>query len=355
MPSFALVSLLAVAAISAKAQPAETNSIREALLRQIPDCRVIAANAVRVLAGSTNDVEAVVTEWGALCRDSEEFRLYSLSAQLNTLNEKSPELDLQQWGLLKKVGKRRNNSPLFPQLAELMQKNAAAAKPMSEDGKLLQHWFQNGGYAKDYPDAPYAHSRLYDFYRADIESAVRGGFMTMAGTMGAWIPSGDLSRLGAHPSFGFDLNAGWNRFSVGLLFDFRFAGTSDSYTFFNPNSGVLEKSNVFLNFLIGSDFRWEAVRANRISLFAVAGLGYEIFTHYATSRYSRQRPAYSESFNLNAGLAGRVYFSDERTAFVEMNIRVHQAHFSDGGLGGDTFSGIYLTAVASAGYRLAFD
>jgi hypothetical protein len=355
MRSFALVSLLAVAAISAEAQAAETNSIREALLRQIPDCRVIAANAVRVLAASTNDVEAVVTEWGALCRDSEEFRLYSLSAQLNTLNEKSPELDLQQWRLLKKAGKRRNNSPLFPQLAELMQKNAAKAKPMSEDGKLLRHWFQNGGYAQDFPDAPYAHSRLYDFYQADIQAATQGGFMTLAGTLGAWIPTGELSRLGAHPSLGFDCSAGWNRFSAGLIFDFRFAGTTENYTYFNPNSSTLEKTNMFLNFLMGPDFRYEAVRTSRISLFAVAGLGYEIFSHYAPPRYSRLRQAYSESFNVNAGLAGRVYLSSERTSFVEMNVRVHRAQFSDGGWGGDAFSGLYVTAVAAFGYRLGFE
>ncbi len=333
----------------------QNEHIKTELARTVPACDTVAANAARLILQKPESQDSVVSEWKSLCDHSIFYRLYNISSRLERINADSPELDSALWTMLKRQGKYKKKARPEAELGELLKRNAQAAKPESDDGKLLQEWFLGGERALRAALPRYPKSRLHQFYRAELDASQNGLFLSMAFNAGAWFPTGSLATLGNHPSIGFNMFLGKNRFSGGLIFDFRFGNAPSNYTFYNPNTGALESTNTFFGLFIGPDFRWEFFRTEQFSLFAAAGLGYDLITHYAASRYSRERAAYSESFNLNGGLVMRAYFSEERAAYLDIELRAHRSSYNDGGKGGDTFSGAYFTAVLAAGYRLSFE
>ncbi len=176
----------------------------------------------------------------------------------------------------------------------------------------------------------------------------------MAAGAGAWLPHGNLSRLGNHPSIGLLFLLGSGRFYIGLAYDFRLGNTPAAYTYYNPNTVAVERTVSFFGMLFGPDFRWEFQRAGSASVFLAAGVGYDMIMHLAVPRSSGLRSAFSDTVNFNGGLVLRRYFTADHGAFLDLDMRAHTVYFGSGYYGGDDLSGYYFTVALLAGYRLPF-
>src|SRR5262249_20080487 len=153
------------------------------------------------------------------------------SDKLSRIDAESPLIDSALWTTLTAQGRYGKKLRPEAELAELLRQKAEATAANSDDAKLLKTWFTRGESAFRDELAAAPNSRLYGFYRAELEAAQNGPFLSMAFTSGAWLPSGSLGALGNHPSVGFGIFGGSNRLSLGIIFDFRFASAASYYTF----------------------------------------------------------------------------------------------------------------------------
>ena len=351
----AALIILSIAAPLYAAPAPKSPGIKDELTRTVPQCETVSQNAARLLLQNSENAAEVTAEWKNLCSHNIHYKLYDIASRLNEINAASPELDSALWTMMKqRRGRQQKKTKPEGDLGDLLRRTAEKSNPQSDDGKLLKEWFTSGDYALRSELPKYPQSRLYRFFRTELDALQDGAFVAMSLSAGTWFPTGSLATLGNHPTIGFGIFGGWSRYSMGVLFDFRFSNAANDYTFYNPNTNALERTNTFFGLFIAPDFRWEFFRGERFSLFAAAGFGYDLITHYSASRYSRERAAYSESFNFNGGLVLRGYFSEERAGYVELDVRAHRSSYSDGGRGGDTFSGPYFTASLAAGYKINF-
>lgn len=242
-----------------------------------------------------------------------------------------------------------------PQINALFRKTAEAANPTSEEGKLLKIWFVTGYTPFMRAVGKAEKSRFYPFFEKDSIFLRQSLSLTMALQATYWIPNGNLARLGNQPGIGLQMHLGYGNFFFGLLMDFRFGTTPSPYNYFNQNSGVIEQNSQYFGLFVGPDVKWAFLNFDQLSILAVAGFGYDLISHYSVPRYSRLRPAYSDSFNVNGGLGIRYYFSPDRALYAESEFRIHRAGFGTAGQGGDDLSGYYYTAVLTLGYRISFN
>jgi len=324
--------------------------IRNALLQQVPQCATVAENAARLILNSDATTETVESEWENLCGSTQNFRLYRLAQAIDRIHKDSPELNAELWATLKNGSNTTGN-----QLGQLLVKVAQQSHPMSDDGKALRIWFIEGFARFQSKLEQLPNSKLYSFLALDRENFDSGFSLSMAATGGAWVPNGNLSILGNHPSLGMQMLLGINRVYFGTTLDFRFLNTPQTYAFFNPNSNQVERTNTFFSMLLGFEARYEFFRTARFSIFAIGGLGYDFINQLQTSRYSNQRAVISDSFNMNFGLAIRAYLTDDKLYYFDLDARYHTVNYQAAYSGGDDLSGKYWSLLFAIGIKLNFD
>lgn len=330
-------------------------ALREKLMRAPPDCMLIAENAARTIHYGEAAEDEVMSEWRTLCGENELTILYELSGKLDTIGVASPEINDRLWSALNRQRISRSTSYKLPEYHRLLAQRAAASKPRSTDGKLLQTWFQRGRSAFLSELKNTSGGKLHEFAARDSKDRESAMSMTLAANAGAWLPMQNLSRLGEHPTLGFLFAIGVGNLSFGMAVDFRFLNAPADYLYYDLNTNTVQPTRTFFGLFMGLDMRWEFLKFGPMSLLAAGALGYDLISHRAVQRYSGLRPAYSDSFNMNGGLALRYYFSVERSGFIELDARAHRVNYVANGAGGDDLSGYYFTAVLAAGYRLTFD
>lgn len=334
---------------------AAPKSMRVQLTEKPADCALVAENAARFISQTPEKTLYIVAEWETLCRDSEGWRLFELSRKIAALDARSPEITARLWQQMRYSPYRAAGVRPNGEWARLVTENARRAEPRSADGNLVRTWYLSGSHAVRKESARNPTAALHQLYQDERRAKEDNLNFSLALTSGAWIPSGNLGRLGSHPWIGYHFGAGYARFTAAIVLDFRFGGTPEDYRFLNPNTGRVENTNVFFGLNVGGDLRYEFLQLGDFAFFAAAGMGYDMITHYVARRYSGQRPAYSESLNLNGGLVVRWYFTEERGGFLEAMLRYHSVSMGTAGEGGDDLSGSYITAGAAAGYRIVFD
>lgn len=328
-------------------------SLRNELTRQVPECSLVAENGARLLASGVNEAD-VLAEWRNICPNSDFIHQYELSGRLATIDKTSPDISWNLWMTIRGRKDHRRLPPADGEYYRLLAKRAALANPTSIDGKLLKTYFLSGRTAFESELERTSGGRFHEFAtkQQTLKSDLSTVFLAYAG---AWLPQGNLSRLGAHPSMGFQSAIGVGRFYVGMAMDFRFGNSAEEYRYYDLNTKVLTATNNFFGIYIAADIRWDFLHVGNASLMLAGAFGYDLISHRSVPRYSGLRPSFSDSFNINGGLVFRQYFSASRNGFAEIDVRVHKVQFTDGGLGGDDLSGYYFTVLAGAGYRISFD
>lgn len=350
----ALVLVFAADALFAAPGLSSPEDIRAELTRQIPDCATVSENAARLLLQNPASTSVVVVEWHKFCGASREYRLFTIAGRLNEISAGSSEINEELWENLKSWSKGKTGMRTHPQMNALFRKTGEAAQPTSEEGKLLKIWFVTGYTPFIRAVGNAEKSRFYAFYRKDRMDIERGLSLAIAVNGTYWLPSGNLARIDPMPGIGLQMHMGFDNLFFGFLMDFRFGRTANAYNFYNENTGMLEQNSQFFGLMIGLDFKWAFLSFDQLSILAVGGLGYDLISHYSVPRYSRLKPAFSDSFNLNAGLGIRYYFHEDKTLFLESEFRIHRASFGTAGPGGDDLSGHYYTIFLTVGYKISF-
>lgn len=321
----------------------------------MPDCQLIAENAARSIRrdkGKTESAE-ILTEWQDLCSSSRLLDLYRLVSRLDSVqpadfNRKVYDLVLSEKGYF----------PQFEGAGEyelLLREIAGEARAQSADAQFVKLYILEGPDAVRQQLQKRGAGKLREIHRAELDRIDLGIGMVMSLTSGAWIPTGNLSTLGNHAAMGFVIGVAFGGWQVGMAADFRFLGAANDYSFYNPNTATITQTKFFFGAWFGPDVRWQALRIGNTALFITGGFGYDMISHLVVQRYSGQRAAYSDSFNGNAGIAIRQYFSDERAGFLELDLRAHAVNFTGEGSRAQDISGGYFTANLAAGYRLMFE
>lgn len=325
------------------------------LLQAQPDCTVVAENVARILnRGVVNEAE-VIAEWQEICGENDRLTLYRVAANLDAVDIQSPVINWHLWMIITNKQLHRSTTYKNPELNAFLSRRASSSSPNAVDGKLLKTYFTHGKSAFLSELRRTKGGKLHEFAKRSHELRQSDMSMILAMNAGAWLPSGNLSRLGSHPTLGFLFAIGLGDWAFGMAMDFRFLNTPSEYLYFDPNTNGVRPTRSFFALLLGFDVRWEFLKAGQFSMLAAGALGYDLISHRAAPRYSGLRPAFSDSLNLNGGLVLRYYFSDERAGFAEIDARVHRVTYDSTGQGGDDLSGSYFTLLLAAGYRLNFD
>ena len=128
---------------------------------------------------------------------------------------------------------------------------------------------------------------------------------------GAWLPSGNLKILGAHPSLGFQIGGRGKSNEIDLTLQFRFVNTPHKYFVFRSDS--LYALNHFFGGYIGADYSHYFYHSTNFEAGLMAGMGYDGFDIYDPPKKddnkSYLKPYSIGSLNLNAGLRANYFFN----------------------------------------------
>ena len=152
---------------------------------------------------------------------------------------------------------------------------------------------------KDIRKNPMMYSSFADILQEN-EKAQRSGFRTnYAFLAGIWIPMGDLTLLGDHPSFGFQLGARDNSNQLDLTFQFRFSNSANYYTI-KRNNAYYDVNNYFGGY-IGLDYTHYLVNKLNFDLGVLGGIGYDGFDITSSNNYDDMKPLSIGSFQCQRG------------------------------------------------------
>ena len=171
------------------------------------------------------------------------------------------------------------------------------------------------------------------------ETAQRTGFRTNYAFLGGvWIPMGDLSLLGNHPSFGFQFGARDNRNQLDITLQFRFSKAANTYTV-KRNNGYYDLNNYFGGY-IGLDYAYYLVNKLNFDLGLLGGMGYDGFD-ITSSNYNDDdmKPLSIGSFNANAGFKLNYYLTT--SFYFGLQARYNFINYINHGgtsMAGDAFS-----------------
>lgn len=133
-------------------------------------------------------------------------------------------------------------------------------------------------------------------------------------TSGVWIPTGNLSLLGAKPSVGFQVGGRTSRHQIDFTTQVRFVNSQEFYTV-ERNHELIDRKNYF-GWYIGLDYNYYMITMRNIDFGIVAGMGYDGFDITGSSYYYDYYYAYDYlsphsigSFNANAGLRFNYYLN----------------------------------------------
>lgn len=93
---------------------------------------------------------------------------------------------------------------------------------------------------------------------------------------GVWIPQGNLSRLGLHPSIGFSIGFKKKRFTYDFAFDFRFLESANTYQV--KYEGKVIDTKQHFSLYMGINTRYDIIRKNRHRIYVGTGLGIDMMS-----------------------------------------------------------------------------
>jgi hypothetical protein len=160
---------------------------------------------------------------------------------------------------------------------------------------------------------------------------------------GVWLPTNNLSTLGVHPSFTFQIGVKDMRNQLDLTIQLRYLYSQNPYAV--KKDEQLDSTDYYLGYYVGLDYVYYLVAKKRFDFGVQAGMGYDAFD-FAPEPYDYYYydPYYTShvtigSFNANAGLRFNYYFS--HSFYVGLLGRYNGINYSTHGgsnLSGDAVS-----------------
>lgn len=135
----------------------------------------------------------------------------------------------------------------------------------------------------------------------------------LAVSTGVWLPTGNLTTIGVHPSFGLHAGIRSMRHEVDFTMQIRYLHSANPYAV--KIEGQMDSTDYYFGGYIGIDYTYFLVSKKRYEIGLIAGMGWDGFD-FAPQPYDYDYyyPYYTShvtigTFNLNAGLRFNYYFT----------------------------------------------
>ncbi|MEM7109568.1 MAG: hypothetical protein AAF519_15190 [Bacteroidota bacterium] len=168
-------------------------------------------------------------------------------------------------------------------------------------------------------------SKLGRIYRMELNQLKKLPDYDWGLIAGYWMPQGNASLLGNHPTLGLYGGLQKGRWLFDFTILFRFLEADNDY--FVVEDGIEYETDHFFGGYIGADIGYQLVKRDKSRLYALSGVGFDGFD--ALGGGDEDDPSKSiNSLNLNLGLGFRQFFShnlyigiEARQNFVDYNNR----------------------------------
>lgn len=199
----------------------------------------------------------------------------------------------------------------------------------------------------------YALDERIDSERVNCQTTQRDGSLwTVAVLAGVWIPTGNLSALGNHPSIGLSIGKRnkWNEYDV--VWAFRFVHpTPQTYTF--VRNDTLYNSNYYDGGYIGFDYTRYLVHVRHWDVGLLGAFGYDYFSVASGFSNSGEGAHWGSlnqgSMDVNFGLHLKYLFGRKANNALGLVLKYHCINYENNG--GTDLGGNALTLDISYGLR----
>jgi hypothetical protein len=178
-------------------------------------------------------------------------------------------------------------------------------------------------------------STLAQEYFAEVEKLKINGNFHVGVLAGAWIPFGELAKLGTHPEVGYSVGGCFGRFNFDIIAGYRFLNTADMEIQYKD---VTVKTESFSGYFLGIDASVSVLRKRQNELLCAGGFGYENFKVVRNKEIPNMEANY-----LNIGLAYRRYF--QHNFYLGIQLKYNMMHYLSGSPFNDS-GNVLLTRVS---------
>lgn len=354
---------------------AQTEPIKEKLLRVHPSCMDVAHNASLMIPEyherrQLDSVETILNLWEQTCGFSEELlrcrillaieqdrfseelydhniieRLLSYKTSVSHVFDESGDLKPLEHNL-RYLGYAVDLTKYTTRWA----RNLLMADP---DPSPLEHFFLRF-YGNDFNDTfsilnnpEYDGTKLQASYQQQVvQSETKHQFRGEV-QLGAWVPSGQLDILGPHAGLGVRAGVQTKRFYGLLSLKGYFGDTPDQYVVNFRDS--LWYSNEFTFLYAGLDVGYKLKEIQGHNFELIGGIGYNAITVLRVPKLLDPEEDDTEevnSLNLNFGLAYRFQFESE--VYIGLEAKYHAVNFANSG--GTNLGGHFVTLDLAVGF-----
>ena len=333
---------------------AKGQSIQERMTQKHPTCRDVFLNAMNVIPDlyrhkSHDSLHAAILIWKTSCGNIPEIECTELllsidESTFSANNMDSSTIDLlanysyafSHRNMLKNAEEERSFYTFSSSWARLLLREKFLDKNEKFICQVLAGEIDNP--VKEIRQNPAMYSSFAKILQEN-EEAQRTGFRTnFAFLAGIWIPMGDLSLLGNHPSLGFQFGARDNSNQLDITLQFRFSKSASPYTIERKNA-LYESDNYFGGY-IGIDYTRYLVNKLNFDLGLLGGIGYDGFDITSSNYdYDYLKPLSIGSFNANGGFKLNYYFTT--SFYIGLQARYNVINYVNHGgtsMNGDAFS-----------------
>lgn len=328
-------------------------SIEEQMTRTHPNCTDVYKNAINLLPklyreNSIDSMYKALQIWKDACGDIAEIKITNLLLFINQSAFIDISIDASLLQLLENYAYsfHLNNQyrssyaqeqDTFIIFSSTWAKLLLKQKALSNNEQLICKIF--AGEITDPLNEIKSNRQKYPVFAALLQQKEseerKGRRANYTFLVGSWIPAGDVTVVGNHPSFGFQFG-GRNEYNqLDLTIQFRFLKSANTYLVSRNN--VLYESSHFFGGYIGMDYSRYLVSSQKFDFGVLAGVGFDGFDLFNSNNNNNQhlRPLSIGSFNANAGLKYNFFISP--TFYIGLQGRYNWMNYNN--TGGTSFSG----------------
>ncbi len=184
------------------------------------------------------------------------------------------------------------------------------------------------------------------YAQKDFDKYMYGLEYHMSALVGIWMPIGNMSLLGNHANFGYQLGLRVEKMTYNITMAFKNFKTDDD--FFIIDNGQINTTNKFFGGYIGIDIDREIYSCRRSQFDLLAGIGYDELTSHSRKKDNNNNNVKSpsiNSLNINIGI-GYKYFINKYW-YVALQGKYNFVNYKNNG--GSDFSGDVITITILTG------
>lgn len=175
--------------------------------------------------------------------------------------------------------------------------------------------------------------RLPQLINELIENIKSKKLVHVAFSTGVWIPTGNVSVLGTHPSLGFLFGAGTEKYTFDLSAEFRFINSKNNYT--THYQGNLINTDYFFGGFAGLNVTRTMLTLGKSNLHIGGGLGIDGIDVVESDTDNDINGKSILSFNANAGMGYR--YINDKGSYSGIDVRYNFVQYDNNP--GTSFSG----------------